>query len=91
MKYTVSTPKPGDCFLLTNGLGGYCSTCVDGSVPRADQGILIGAVKAPNARLTLVHRLWERLLGGEGPRFLSSQGFAEGACEDGIRYWNAFT
>ena len=91
MKYTVSAPQPGDCFLLTNGLGGYCSFGLDGFVPRADQGVLVSAIKAPNARLTLVHRLRERLLGGEVPRFLSSQGFAEDAAEDGIRYLKAFS
>ena len=91
MKYTVNVPQPGDCFLLTNGLGGYCSICLDGSVPRADQGILVAAVKAPNDRLTLVHRLRERILGSETSRFLSAQGFAEGQGEDGIRYLKEFS
>ena len=91
MKYMVSIPNPGDCFLLTNGLGGYCSLALDGSAPRADQGVLVAAIKAPNARLTLVHRLRERLLGGEAPRFLSSQGFAACGCEDGIRYLKDFS
>ena len=48
-------------FLLTNGLGGYCSLSSVFSAPRADQGVLVAAVKAPNARVTMVHRLSERL------------------------------
>lgn len=48
-------------FLLWNGLGGYCSTCGDFSVNRADAGVLVAAVKAPNERITLVHWLEERV------------------------------
>ncbi len=48
-------------FLLWNGLGGYCSACGDFSVNRADAGVLVAAVKAPNARITLVHWLAEQL------------------------------
>lgn len=49
------------CFLLWNGLGGYCSLCEDFSVNRADAGVLVAAVKAPNERITLVHSLAEHL------------------------------
>lgn len=48
-------------FLLWNGLGGYCSLCGDFSANRADSGVLVAAVKAPNRRITLVHWLAERL------------------------------
>lgn len=72
-------------FLLWNGLGGYCSMCADFSVNRADDGILVAAVKAPNERITLVHRLTERLQ-TEGREFLlSSQNFADKMpAEDGF-------
>ena len=49
------------CFLLWNGLGGYCSLCEDFTVNRADAGVLVAAVKAPNERITLVHSLAEQL------------------------------
>ena len=63
--------------LLTNGLGGYASVTAAFSVPRCDQGILIAAVKAPNERISMVHRLRERLcLGGE-KIYLSSQNSSE--------------
>ena len=52
------------CFLLTNGLGGYASATAAFSTPRCDQGILVAAVKAPNERITMVHRMRETLTVG---------------------------
>ena len=78
-------------FLLTNGLGGYASVTAAYSVPRCDQGILVAAVKAPNERITLVHRLRETLKIGDREQFLSSQSFAgEEAQEDGYRHLASF-
>ena len=78
--------------LLTNGLGGYASVTAAFSVPRCDQGILIAAVKAPNERITMVHRLRERLcLGGENV-YLSSQGFTKkNRNEEGYRHLTGFS
>ena len=78
-------------FLLTNGLGGYASVTAAYSVPRCDQGILVAAVKAPNERITMVHRMRETLRIGEKTVFLSSQGFAgRGAAEEGFRHLSGF-
>ena len=66
-----------NCFLLTNGLGGYVSVTNAFSVPRCDQGILVAAVKAPNERITMVHRLSETLKVGDRKVFLSTQDFAD--------------
>ena len=78
--------------LLTNGLGGYASVTAAFSVPRCDQGILIAAVKAPNERISMVHRLRERLCIGEEKCFLSSQAFfKKTGCEDGFRYLTGFS
>ena len=78
--------------LLTNGLGGYASVTAAYSVPRCDQGILVTAVKAPNERITLVHRLRETLHTPGGKVFLSSQQFAGRAKpEDGYRYLSSFS
>ncbi len=52
------------CFLLWNGLGGYCSLQGDFSAKRADAGLLVAAVKAPNERITLVHSVGECLQAG---------------------------
>ena len=46
-------------FLLTNALGGYASVTAGYGVPRCDQGLLVAAVKAPNVRINMVHRLQE--------------------------------
>ena len=78
-------------FLLTNGLGGYASVTAAYSVPRCDQGILVAAVKAPNERITLVHRLRETLNVGGREVYLSSQSFAdETEQEDGYRNLASF-
>ncbi len=79
-----------NCWLLTNGLGGFASMSVGFSVTRADQGLLIAA-ESPSRRYTLVHRLSERLLAGEGEVCLSSQSFSGGGCEDGRLHLREFT
>ena len=56
-KTEVDTRK--DLYLLTNGLGGYSSMTCAFSAPRCDQGVLISAEKAPNVRISMVHRLSE--------------------------------
>lgn len=74
------------CFLLTNGLGGYGSAVAGYGVSRCDQGILVAAVKAPNVRINMVHRLQETLTVGSKDRFLSTQAFADGTpAEEGYR------
>ena len=79
------------CFLLTNGLGGYASVTSAFSVPRCDQGLLVAAVKAPNVRISMVHRLSEKLKVGEREVFLSTQQFADKTpAEDGWRHQSAF-
>jgi len=78
-------------FLMTNGLGGYMSLTAAFSAPRADQGVFVAAVKAPNERITMVHRLRETLNAGGREVFLSSQGFADGSEEDGYRHLSFFS
>ena len=79
-------------FLLTNGLGGYVSLTAAFSAPRSDQGVLVAAVKAPNERVNMVHRLCETLQVGESRVYLSTQEFADGTTtEDGYRHLSSFT
>ena len=78
-------------FLLSNGLGGYASVTAGYGVPRCDMGILVAAVKAPNVRITMVHRLRESLHMGSRKVHLSSQGFAgRGKAEEGFRHLSNF-
>ena len=76
-----------NCCLLTNGLGGYASVTAAFSVTRSDHGILIAARTAPNDRVSLVHRLSEKLTGAAGEVWLSTQ---DGS-EDGYQNLSAFT
>ena len=79
-------------YLLTNGLGGYSSMTCAFSAPRCDQGVLVSAQKAPNVRISLVHRLSETLTCGEDAYWLSTQNFAdETPAEDGYRYLDSCT
>ena len=83
---------PSNCWLLTNGLGGYASTSAAFSVTRCDQGLLIGAVQAPHHRLALVHRLSEQLTVGDDTARLSTQTFADQQPpEEGYRHLTSFT
>lgn len=68
--------------LLGNGLGGYASVTGAYGVSRCDQGILVAAVKAPNLRITLVHRMEETLTVGGKTHFLSCQTFGDGTPEE---------
>ena len=78
-------------FMLTNGLGGYVSVSAGYSVPRCDQGLLVAAVKAPNVRVTMVHRMAETLTIGGKRYWLSTQEFADSApAEDGYRHLASF-
>ena len=79
-------------FLLTNGLGGYVSLSSVFSAPRCDQGLLVAAVKAPNARINLVHRLSEKLTCGDKAYYISAQDFADGSQpENGNDYLESYT
>ena len=79
-------------FLLTNGLGGYASVTSGYGVNRCDMGILVAAVKAPNERITMVHRVRESLTLGKRQYWLSTQNFAdEGENEDGYRNQVSFS
>ena len=78
-------------FLLTNALGGYASVTGGYGVPRCDQGLLVAAVKAPNVRINMVHRMKETLTVGDRELFLSTQQFADGnAPEEGYRNLASF-
>ena len=66
-----------NCYLLTNGLGGYSTLSGVFSMTRADQGLLVSARTAPNDRVTLLARMQEVLTCGEHHACLSTQDFAD--------------
>ncbi len=80
-----------NCWLLSNGLGGFSSGSAAFSANRNDFGLLMAARTAPNDRVCLVHRVSEILSAGENSLFLSTQEFADGrAPEEGYRHLSRF-
>lgn len=69
-----------NCWLLTNGLGGFSSATIVDSVSRNDHALLMACVKAPNLRYHVIHRLSEQLAGRDSGQtcWISSQEFADG-------------
>ncbi|MBD5526933.1 MAG: glycogen debranching protein [Lachnospiraceae bacterium] len=69
-----------NCYLMTNGLGGFSSLSMIASCSRGDQAVLMACTHSPNHRYNMVHRLEETLELGDMPYpfkrvFLSSQDF----------------
>lgn len=96
-KQEVKTLERGqeNCYLMTNGLGGFSSMTMIGSVARNDHALLMGCKTAPNERYNLIHRLKETLSVGVGAEAtgytLSSQEFKDENPEEGYRYLTSFT
>ena len=79
-----------NCFLMTNGLGGFSSLTMTGSASRNDHGVLMACVKAPNHRYHMIHRLRETLISDSGSYTLSTQQHADGTEEKGFEYIQSF-
>lgn len=80
-----------NCYLMTNGLGGFSSLTMLGSVARNDHSLLMACMKAPNHRINMLHRMAERVEIGKEKYCISSQEFADGHREEGYRYLSCFT
>ncbi len=81
-----------NCYLLTNGLGGFSSMTMAGSCSRNDHSLLMAckANEAPNHRYNMIHRLSEILYIGQRKYHLSTQNFIENNQEEGYRYLSSF-
>ena len=80
-----------NCYLLTNGLGGFSSQTMIGSSSRNDHAFFMACVKAPNHRYNMIHRLEETLLLKGKSVHLSSQEYEDAQKnEKGYRYLSAF-
>ena len=101
-KHDWKTLERGEenCYLMTNGLGGFSSMTMTGAVSRNDHALLMACVQAPNHRYNMVHRVKEEVLFMEGERTLrravsgrviSSQEFSDGHREEVYRFLSAFT
>lgn len=64
-----------NCYLITNGLGGYSSMTLAGSTARNDHALFMACTKAPNHRYHMITRMDENLKIGNREIGLSSQEF----------------
>lgn len=83
-----------NCYLMTNGLGGFSSLTMAGSCSRNDHALLMScpAEEAPNHRYNMIHRLEEILIRGERKTHLSTQDFTEPSRrETGYRFLASFS
>lgn len=81
-----------NCYLMTNGLGGFSSLSLIGSCSRNDQAVLMTCVHSPNHRYNMIHRLEETLLIGEKSFPVSSQDYqCSDKRENGYLYQTGFT
>ncbi|MCH5275417.1 MAG: glycogen debranching enzyme family protein [Lachnospiraceae bacterium] len=95
-KQDFSTFERGEenCWLMTNGLGGFSSLTMLGSCSRNDHAVLMSCKKeeAPNHRYNMIHGLEEVLRIGADRVFLSSQDYVEeGRRQEGYCYLSCFT
>lgn len=82
-----------NCYLMTNGLGGFSSMTIAGSCSRNDHALLMScsAAEAPNHRYNMIHRIRESLKLGDHEICLSTQDFTDHAGrEEGYRYLSSF-
>lgn len=79
-----------NCYLMTNGLGGFSMLTMIGSAARSEHSVLMACTQAPNRRYNMVCRLAEQVIIGEEEYDISSQEFADGHREEGCRYLYSF-
>ena len=81
-----------NCYLMTNGLGGFSSLSLIGSCSRNDQAVFMACTHSPNYRVNMIHRLEEVLQIGEKQVYLSSQAFQlREKRENGYVYQSGFS
>src|SRR5436305_1424711 len=69
-------------WLVTNGLGGYASGAVLGSITRRYHGLLIAALPNPLGRFMMLHSLSERIrMRGKGVLFAGPEDFVRNSSE----------
>jgi predicted glycogen debranching enzyme len=80
-----------NCYLLSNGLGGFSSTTILGSVARNDHALFMACTTAPNHRYHMISRMEEKLQVAGKEVILSSQEFVNYTKnQEGYRYLQQF-
>lgn len=80
-----------NCYLLTNGLGGYHSLSIIGAAARADQAFFMAAKKAPNVRWHMITNLLEKLTIDGREYVLTSQRMKNGKDLEGYQFLESFS
>lgn len=84
-----------NCYLMTNGLGGFSSLTMIASCSRNDHAVLMACTHSPNHRYNMIHKLEEVLQLGNGADvkkvFLSSQDYSENGREEGYLSQSGFS
>ncbi|MBR5248953.1 MAG: glycogen debranching enzyme N-terminal domain-containing protein, partial [Lachnospiraceae bacterium] len=81
-----------NCYLMTNGLGGFSSLSIIGSCSRNDQAVLMTCTYSPNHRYNMIHRMEECLEVGQMKVHLSSQDYqSHSKREEGYLYQTGFS
>ncbi len=81
-----------NCYLLTNGLGGYSAATMLGSNTRSDHAFFMACTQAPDHRYNMINRLEEVLEAGEMSVHLSSQEYVKpDKNEDGFHWLSSFS
>ena len=81
-----------NCYLLTNGLGGYSTLSIINSIIRNDNGVFVVATTAPNIRYVLISKL-EEIVIIDGKKYeLTSQEYVQYTKnKDGEKYLANFS
>lgn len=81
-----------NCYLLTNGLGGYSALTMIGSMTRNDHALLMAGVTAPTERYHMISKTEETIHIGQDAYELAAQEYvAYTENKEGCRYLNAFS
>lgn len=81
-----------NCYLLTNGLGGYSSLTSIGSCARNDHALFMAGLKSPTCRYHLLSKIEERIQIESREYRLSSQEYVDHTKnERGYAYLNCFS
>lgn len=81
-----------NCYLLTNGLGGFSSLTIAGTNARCDHSLFMAALVAPNKRYQIIENTNEVLvINGERYSLNASKFVTSSQNEKGNLYLNSFT
>lgn len=77
-------------WLTTNGLGGFASGTLSGSLSRRYHGLLVAALPAPLGRTVMLSRLQEKLIIGNETHFLNDQELIDNPASKSCLYLKEF-